>query len=368
MSEDQKKVEEPKEVTKRDPIKFWTRITVITIVGLFFAHIFSDKYVPYTASARVEAYIVPIAAEVSGRVSKVYVTNNQIVKEGEKLLDIDSQKYEIAVKQAELDLQQASQSSDADTASVSTAHAKVAEAEANLTNAKVKGERIIKLSQQGAASVSRADDARSNIASSEAKLASAKSELEKAKSNLGKTGQDNTKVQAALSKLENARLDLTRATIVAPSDGVITNFLIDVGHYANPGAPVMTFISIKEVWIQANMRENSLANVDKGDPVDIVLDAAPGKVFTGKVRSVGWGVSDNANNQVGGLATVKTTQGWLREAQHFPVVIDFDEGQGKGFKRAGGQANVIVYTGGNFVFNTAGKIWISLVSFLSHIY
>jgi multidrug resistance efflux pump len=368
MSEEEKPAEQAEEKKKRDPIKFWTRVTVITLVVLFFGHIFSDKYVPYTASARVEAYIVPIAAEVSGRVSRVYVTNNQIVKEGDKLLDIDSEKYELAVKQAELDLQQASQASDADTASVSTAQAKVAEAEANLVNAQVKGERIIKLSKQGAASLSRADDARSRIKASEAKLASAKSELEKAKSNLGKTGQDNTKVQAALTNLENARLDLERATIVAPSDGIITNFLIDVGHYANPGAPVMTFISIKEVWIQANMRENSLANITQGDAVDIVLDAAPGKVFSGKIRSVGWGVSDDVNNQVGGLTTVKTTQGWLREAQHFPVVIDFDEGEAKGFKRAGGQANVIVYTGDNFIFNVVGKVWICLVSFFSHIY
>ncbi|MFC5050179.1 HlyD family secretion protein [Rubritalea spongiae] len=368
MSDHEKEPAEGEAKKKCDPIKLWSAVTVITLVVLFFGHIFSDKYVPYTANARVEAYVVPIAAEVSGRVSEVYVTNNQIVKVGEKLLEIDSEKYELAVKQAEVSLQQASQSSDADTAGVSTAQAKVAEAEANLVNAKVKGERIIKLSTQGAASLSRADDARSRIKSSEAQLASAKSELERAKSNLGKSGQDNAKIQSALTQLENARLDLARATILAPSDGIITNFMIDVGHYANPGAPVMTFISIKEVWIQADMRENSLANIDEGDAVDIVLDAAPGKVFKGKIRSVGWGVSDDTHNQVGGLTTVKTTQGWLREAQHFPVVIDFEEGEGKGFLRAGGQANVIVYTGENEFFNAVGKVWISLVSFFSHIY
>ncbi|MFC4993333.1 HlyD family secretion protein [Rubritalea tangerina] len=360
--------EQKEEKKKRDPIKFWTRVTLIAVVVLFFAHILSDKYVPYTANARVEAYVVPVAAEVSGRVSRVYVTNNELVKEGDKLIEIDSEKYELAVKQAEVDLQQASQVSDADTASVSTAQAKVAEAEANLENARVKGERIIKLSQQGAASMSRADDARSRITASEAKLASAKSELEKAKSNLGKTGQDNVKIQAALTNLERARLDLARATIVAPSDGIITNLSIDVGHYANPGAPVMTFISIKDVWIQADMRENSLGNIETGDRVEIVLDAAPGQVFGGTIRSVGWGVSDNTNNQIGGLTTVKTTQGWLREAQHFPVIIDFDEGAGKGYKRAGGQANVIVYTGDNFLFNGVGKLWIRVISFFSHVY
>ena len=353
---------------KRDPIKFWTRITVIVLVVLFFTHILSDKYVPYTGNARVEAYVVPIAAEVSGRISKVYVTNNQLVKQGDKLIEVDAEKYQLAVRQAELDLQQAGQASDADVASVSTAQAKVAEAEANLENSKVKGARIIKLSEQGAASKSRADDSRSRIVASEAKLASAKSELVKAKSNLGATGNDNTKVKSALTKLENAQLDLARATIVAPSDGVITNFSIDVGHYASPGAPIMTFISIKEVWIQANMRENSLAHIDNGDSVDIVLDAAPGQIFTGTVRSVGWGVSDDTSNQMGGLTTVKTTQGWLRESQHFPVVIDFEKAAAKGYLRAGGQANVIIYTGDSALLNGVGKAWIRVISFFSHIY
>lgn len=353
---------------KRDPIKFWTRTALILLVVLFTAHIIGDKYVPYTANARVEAYIVPIAPEVSGRLSKIYVTNNQMVKSGDKLVEIDSQKYELAVKQAQADLQSATQASDADLASVSTAQARVTEAEANLLNAQVKGERIVKLAEQGAASKSRADDARSRITASEAKLESAKSELQKAKSNLGDTGPDNAKVQAALANLERAQLDLNRATIIAPSDGIITNFSIDVGHFANTGAPLMTFISISDVWIQADMRENSLGKINAGDEVEIVLDAAPGKVFKGSIRSVGWGVSDDTQNQMGGLTTVKTTQGWLREPQHFPVIVDFSDDESKGFKRAGGQANVIVYTGGNPVINGVGKMWIRLVSFLSHIY
>jgi multidrug resistance efflux pump len=363
------KQEEAKEPKKRDPIKFWTRITLLVLAALFIGHVLSDKYVPYTANARVQAYIVPLSAYVSGHLSKVYVTNNDIVKEGDPLVEIDSQKYELAVKQAEADLQKASQASDADLASVTTAQAKVTEAEANLVNARVKGERIIKLADQGAASRSRADDARSRITASEAQLASAKSELQKAKSNLGGTGEENAGFRAALSNLKQAQLDLARATVRAPSAGIITNFSVDVGHFANAGAPIMTFISIREVWIQADMRENSLGNIEAGDPVGIVLDAAPGKVFKGKIRSVGWGVSDNTQNQMGGLTTVDTTQGWLRESQHFPVLVDFaDDGASKGYKRAGGQANVIVYTGDNGFLNSCGKLWVRLLSQLSHVY
>ncbi len=136
-------VKETKKAKKRDPIKFWTRFALLLMIGLFVAHILSDKYAPYTANARVEAYVVPIAPDVAGRVSKVYVTNNQLVEAGDKLVEIDAAKYELAVKQAEADLQQATQASEADLASVSTAQARVTEAEANLLNAQVKGERII---------------------------------------------------------------------------------------------------------------------------------------------------------------------------------------------------------------------------------
>jgi multidrug resistance efflux pump len=364
--EEPAKKEEPK---KRDPIKFWTRTTLIVLIALFVGHILSDKYVPYSSNARVEAYVVPLAAQVSGQLSRVYVTNNQMVKEGDKLVEIDASKYELAVRQAQADLQTATQASDADTASVATAQANVTEAEANLLNAQVKGERIIKLAKQGAASKSRADDARSRITSSEAKLVSAKSELEKAKSNLGATGQDNAKIKQALVNLETAQLDLHRAVVRAPSDGIIANFSVDVGHFANVGAPIMTFISVKDVWIQADMRENSLGNIESGDKVGIVLDAAPGHVFKGSIRSVSWGVSDDTTNQMGGLTTVAPTKGWLRQPQNFPVILDFENVEdSKGMKRAGGQANVIVYTTGNPLLNGAGKLWMWGISIASHVY
>lgn len=361
-------VEEGSAKKKIDPVSLWTAIIVGCCVVIFCLHILADKYTPYTSNGRIEAFVVPIVPQVSGPLTSVNVTNNEFVTEGQVLAVIDTAKYKLAVRRAQADLQLATQTSEADIAAVTTAQARVTEAEANLRNAQVKGQRIIKLSKQGAASLSRADDARSRIEASKAKLASTRSELEKAKSNLGKTGEDNAKVQSALTALETAQLDLRRSTIRAPSDGVITNQTVDVGHYAATGAPVMTFIATKFVWIQADMRENSLLNIKKNDPVELVLDAAPGHVFKGEVVSVGFGVSDNAGNTLGSLTSVQPTQGWLRQAQHMPVLIAFTDDAAKGFKRVGGQVNVIVYTGNRPLLNTLGRFWIRMISFLSHIY
>jgi len=364
----EKKTNTPEEKKKRDPVKLLTGITVGLCIAIFFGHILADKYTPYTSNGRIEAFVVPIVPQVSGALTMVNVTSNQFVTAGQVLAVIDSAKYELAVRRAQADLQQAVQTSKADMSSVTTAQARVAEAEANLSNARVKGERIIKLSKQGAASMSRADDARSSIEAKEAKLASARSELEKAKSNLGSTGQDNARVRSALVALETAQLDLHRSSIRAPSDGVITNLTIDVGQYANTGSPVMTFIATKHVWIQAAMRENCLLNIKSNDPVEVVLDAAPGRIFKGEVMSVGYGVSDNAGNTLGSLTTVQPTQGWLRQAQHLPVLIRFNDESAKGFRRAGGQVNVIIYTGDGLILNTLGRFWIRMISLLSHIY
>lgn len=352
----------------RDPVAIGTGVVLLICVFMFICHVFMDKYTPYTADGRIEAFIVPISPQVSGTLVAVDTINNQYVEAGQVLAKIDPKRYELAVNRAQADLQQASQTSAADINSVTTAQARVAEAEANLRNAEVKGQRVIKLSKVGAASVSRADDARSSIEANKARLLSAQSELEKTKNNLGMTGKDNARIRSALSALETAELDLSNTIIKAPSNGIITNLLVDIGHFANTGAPMMTFISTRDVWVQANMRENSLGHIAAGNKVEMVLDSAPGRIFRGEVMSVGYGVSDNNSDALGGLATVQTTQGWLRQAQHFPVLIRFTDDSVKGHRRAGGQVNVMIYTGTGPILNSLAFAWIRTVSFFSHIY
>lgn len=356
------------EEKKRDPVKIWTGAVLAFCVFVFCCHLLADKFTPYTADGRIEAFIVPIAPQVSGTLISVYANNNEPVKADEELAVIDPTRYELAVKRSQADLQQASQASAADVNSVATAQAKVSEAEANLKNAQVKGQRLIKLSKVGAASISRADDARAKIEASQARLLSARSELERTKNNLGMAGEDNARIKSALTALETAEFDLSNTVIRAPSAGVITSLAVDVGHYASAGSPIMTFISTKDIWVQANMRENSLGHIKRGNPVELVLDAAPGRIFKGEVLSVGYGVSDSSNDVLGGLASVQTTQGWLRQAQHFPVLIRFSDDSVAGFRRAGGQVNVIIYTGDRPVLNSLGAFWIRLISFLSHLY
>jgi len=255
-----------------DPVKRVTKIILYVVAFIFVWYVIADRHAPWTDQARIQAYVIPIVPEVSGRVELVNVTQNQIVKSGDLLLEIDSTDYELAVKSAISALQIAGQDIGADTASVSTAQAKLVEAQANLKHMLIQSKRVYEVVEKGVLPQFEADKANAAVATAKAKVISAQSELTKAKSTLGKKGEDNPKIQAAITTLKQAQLDLSRTKIIAPTDGGVTNLKIDTGHYATKGSPVMTFISIDEVWVQANLRENSVANIKKGDEVDI----APG--------------------------------------------------------------------------------------------
>jgi len=351
-----------------DPVHRLTKIVLGVVAFLFIWYVSADRLAPWTDQARVQAYIVPIVPQVSGVIKIVDVVRDQEVQTGDVLLQIDKSDYELAVQKAESELEIAGQNIGASTANVVTAQAKLVEAQANLNHYEVQSKRVFEVEKKGVVSKSDGDKARAAIQQAKAQVDSARSELEKAKKQLGKKGADNPQIRAAISALKQAQLDLSRTTITAPSHGGITNLQIDIGHYANAGTPVMTFIEVDNIWIQANLRENSIANIKVGDPVDIALDVAPGRIFKGTVSSLGFAVGTASDSAIGDVATIEGNSGWLRDAQRFPVTVTFDNNSARGYRRLGGQADVQFYTGNNWIVNALGWIWIRLLSWLSYVY
>jgi multidrug resistance efflux pump len=227
---------------------------------------------------------------------------------------------------------------------------------------------VFELEKKNVMSKAEGDKARAVVKQAEAQVDSARAELEKARQALGVKGEANPRIRSAIADLKKAQLDLSRTTIVAPSRGGITNLQIEEGYYASAGVPLMTFIEFDNIWVQANMRENNIANIEPGNSVDIALDVAPGKVFKGRVSTVGFAVETSATGEVGGLATVESKSGWLRDAQRFPVTIIFDDDSAYGLRRLGGQADVLVYTGNNWIINPLGWLYIRLLSLFSYVY
>lgn len=352
-----------------NPVKRWTRILSTLAVLLFSWYVVSDRVAPWTDQARVQAWVMPISGKVSGYVKDVLVERDEIVKAGTSLVRIDPEPYEIAVARAEAALTIAGQDIGASTAAVGTAQAKLVEAKAKVAEYEIQTKRILEVQKKGGISAADADRAKAELAKARAQMESAAAELERAKQQLGEQGEANPKIRDAMEALRQARIDLAATEIRAPTDGGVTNLKIDEGYYAQVGAPLLTFVSFDDVWVQANLRENSIANIRPGDPVDIALDTAPGRIFRGTVTSRGFAVQQPSGGAVGEATTIKTQGGWLRDAQRFPVLIRFADDSAKGLRVVGGQADVQIYTGhSNALLNGLGWIWVRLMSWLSYVY
>mgnify|MGYP001275450658 FL=1 len=147
---------------------------------------------------------------------------------------------------------------------------------------------------------------------------------------------------------------------------MIESFEIDLGYYASAGQPLTTLISSSDFWIQANMKENNLSQMKIGDEVEFILDIAPGNVYKGEVKSLGFGVASGQTNK-GGLPSISEKKGWLQDPQRFPVIISSKNEEVADLYRLGGQVDVVVYTGNNFILNSIAALKIRLMSYLSYV-
>jgi multidrug resistance efflux pump len=351
----------------RDPVRRWTLIVLGVIVLIFLYSIIADRMTPYTSQAIVQAYVVRVAPEVAGRVLELGVIDNQKVKAGELLFRIDSQPYEIALKQAEARVDGVGQTIGANTAAVTSAQERVIEARAQRDNTVEQANRVLELVQKGVYAKAREDRAKAEIEAAEATVREAEAELEKAKEQLGPEGADNPELREAVAAVEKAKLDLIRTKVVAPSDGVVTNLQLTLGQFVAVGQAALTFIDARDVWFSANFRENSLESIEPDAPVEIVLDVFPGRVFNGKVENVGWGVSQGAIDPTTGLPKINAPMGLTRTPQRFPVRINLEQKDYVPGMRLGSQANVIVYATGNSITNSIGAAWIRLIALLTYV-
>ena len=343
------------------------------IAGSLLWYFAADRLTPHTTQARVQAFVVPVAAEVAGKVLAVHVRNNDEVQAGQPLFDIDPSQYRIALQRSRSDYESVQRSVNAASATVEAARASLQAAQANHVKADKDATRqeTLYAEDPGAISVRRLEVAQATRIQARSQEKAAEADLRKAQEAAGESGDNNAQLRSARSAIEKAELDLARTQVVAPGRGVVTDLRTDVGHFAQAGAAAMTLIAIHDLWINADLTENNLGNIDPGDAVAIVLDVLPGEVLKGRVRSVGAGVSSGQQQAPPGtLPTIQNSRDWLRQAQRFPVAIEFDASEADRLRkvRIGGQAEVMVFTGDNFLMNLLGAGYIRLMSLLSYLY
>ena len=358
----------PGKKPKVSPVKIMTLVVLAVCFIMFLLYVLSDRHTPYTDQARIKGLSIPIVSNVSGFITDISVQLHSAVNVGDTIFQIDRRPYELAIRNAEARLENTQQQVGAKTATVQSAAGRLGVAKAQLDRAQRNYDRVMKVLEEnpGALSLADRDAAETALTQAVEQVASAEADLEKAEQQLGVSGPDNPQVRSAVVALEQAHLNLAFSTIVTPSKGVVESYNVDLGYYASPGQPLAMLITYTDLWIQADLKENNISNMKVGDPVEFVLDVAPGKVFKGKIRSVGYGVSSGSSER-GKLPDVKGTSGWLRDPQRFPVIILMDNQEVLPYSRLGGQADVVVFTGKHPLLNLLGRWRLRINSWLSYL-
>jgi len=306
---------------------------------------------PRTEDAQVRANVVGIAPQVSGAIRELHVVDNQAVRKGDLLMELDDRPYQAEMERAKADLQLTDLEIKADQDQIRAAEATLRDREAKAAYAKSYYDRVSQLLDKRYVTPDKVELARSDSESAAALVKVAAAELGKAQSLLGEADGINTRQAAAKAAYRDAEIKLSYCKVYAPCDGYVTNLQITPGAYARAGEQMFSLVDRKIWYVLANFRETDLRRIRPGMPAEIYLMAEPGRPLKGIVQGVPKAVypldapSAGSPGGEGVLARVAPTIDFILLAQRYPVRIVIDAPESPSF-RMGGTAAVIVRTGG----------------------
>jgi multidrug resistance efflux pump len=351
-----------------------TGVIVLAALSIIAYKYYAYMIYPWTRDGLVRAQVIQIVPRVSGALVRVPIQNNQLVKKGDLLLEIDPSTFQATVNlaRAELDNMRDIVKSLAEQvaglkgavaqreAELSQAKFAVEGAEAEMEDARIGFQRARELVGSGA--VSRADfdnkytvyqtalaqlsEARARVSQTTASLAQAKNDLGRGIANLGTPGEDNPRLRRASADLETAQLNFNFTKVLAPTDGYITNLQLHVGDSAVANQAIVAVIDANSFYVEAFFRETFVGNLQNGDRAVVTLMSYPDTPLQGRVESVGWGIAQtNGSTGFQLLPSVSPTFEWIRLAQRLPVIVRLEKVPDTVKLRAGTTASVVVMTG-----------------------
>jgi membrane fusion protein (multidrug efflux system) len=285
-----------------------------------------------TENAYVTGRVHPVSARVAGVVTRVLVDDNQIVKAGDVIAELDPADHRVRVEQIEAQIASVEQQigqADAQVAQVraqaAAAGAQIKQAEAQLLRARQDAERYGQLYNETMKAVSKAEvDASSAArAAATADVAARRDSAAAAQAQVAAAaaGRDVLKAQVKVlqAQLKDARQQLAYNQVVAPVPGRIGKRSIEVGARVQPGQQLLAVVE-DDVWVTANFKETQLAGLEPGQQVELEVDALPGKHLVGRVHSF----SPASGAQFALLPADNATGNFTKIVQRVPVKIVLD--------------------------------------------
>jgi membrane fusion protein (multidrug efflux system) len=304
--------------------KAFAIVGTIILIGLIAGYFYNSyrKTHVTTDDAFIDGNIHTIAAKISGTVKQIYVDDNQPVKAGDLLVEIDPADYGARLREA-------SSSVSAEKAKLSEVETRIASAQANLELqranlklAETDKNRAEKLIKEQVIPQERYDRAMTAYEIAVAQVKAAEEQLRQAKSQkLTQTATIRQKEAAA----SLAELSYQYTKVYAPTNGYVTKKSVQIGNQVQAGQPLMAVVALNDIWVTANYKETEMGNIHPGQTVKIKVDSYPGRVFTGKVDSImaGTGVTFAL------FPPENATGNYVKVVQRIPVKIVLDEGTDK---------------------------------------
>src|SRR5246127_1806030 len=273
----------------KDDAEYRKLIRNLVALLVVFGAVFLTLYVwsvlerhPRTDDAAARANVVGIAPRVSGQTIKLNVQDNQAVKQGDVLFEIDPEDYKLILEKAKAEL--------------ATLDQQLAQARDTL-------HRLEPLLPHGFTTADNVDKARTAVTTLEAQR------------------------EGAIATINLEELHLSYCKVVAPFSGRVINLNISVGAHVSTGVPVFSLLDTSKWYVIANFREAEIRHMAPGSEAIVYLSSAPNQRFRGKVQGIGWAVKPEGEIDLpfGAVPIVKRELNWVRVAQRFPVRIEIED-------------------------------------------
>ena len=258
---------------------------------------------PWTRNGQVRGHVIQVSPRVSGMVTGIAVIDNQFVRAGDLLFEIDPETFQIAISQAEAQLNRARISSQA---------------------SKIEYERLQDIYKKDPGAVSQKD-------------------LNRREANYL---QSLSQIDVAEESLRAAKLNLDYTRVHASVDGYVSNVDFQIGTQAVANQPVLALVDSNSFWVFGYFRESQIGRFQIGDPARVTLMAYPEQPLDGAVESLGWGIApSDGNTGYNLLPSIKPVFQWIRLAQRIPVRIRLEQVPEGVELRFGLTASVMVMSG-----------------------
>lgn len=330
--------EDKKETKGKRKRKSYTKkrviIPIITAAAFLIFGLFSIIYSYHyqsTDDAYVEGHLVSISPKVSGQVMKLCVDDNQEVKKGQLLLEIDPKDYIAKLHQAEAKLAEARAALEVASGQISQNQSVVDQnsqmqksSGSKLQFAQKDYDRYSKMYKIGVSSKQEYDESSTSLNVSQSNNRANRAKVKESQIALcvsqSKRDEAIAEIKKEQAEVEQAKLNLSYTKIYAPQSGSISSRSVEVGNYVQIAQPIMAVVSSK-MWVVANFKETQLTNMKKGQQVSIKIDTYPNKRFKGRVDSI-----QRASGAKSSLFPPENAVGsYVKIVQRIPVKITFDD-------------------------------------------